>query len=146
MRRVRTCVARHVDAATLLLTFALGNADCYTKNMALLYSSEDDVHAAPIYDMPTVRAYEKFIANPPGMFIGGRKTWTPGKALWRVLQQHFDIEPARQRERVQRVCDATSSVLPELLHHVRQTPGFEPVGARMVLIRLLRTAPAAHPF
>ena len=119
-------------AATLLLTYALGNADCHTKNLGLLYSNGDDVRVAPIYDMLTIRAYEKYADNPPGMFIDGRKNWTPGKSLWRVLQQHFQIEPARQRELVQTVCNSVSSVFPELLHHVRHTPGFELIGSRMI--------------
>lgn len=119
-------------AVTLLLTYALGNADCHTKNLALLYSSTEDVRVAPIYDMLTIRAYEKYAENPPGMFIDGRKNWAPGKALWRVLQQHFDVEPARQRELVQKVCDAMAGVFPELLQRARHTPGFEAVGARMI--------------
>jgi serine/threonine-protein kinase HipA len=119
-------------AVTLLLTYALGNADCHTKNLGLLYSNMDDVHVAPIYDMLSIRAYEKYADNPPGMYIAGRKSWSPGKALWQVLQQHLQVEPARQRELVQAVCDATSSVFPDLLHRVRNTAGFELIGSRMI--------------
>ena len=119
-------------AVSLLLTYALGNADCHTKNLGLLYSNADDVRMAPIYDMLTIRAYEKYADNPPGMYIDGRKNWTPGKSLWRVLQQHLQIEPARQRELVQTVCDATSSVFPDLLYHVKHTAGFELIGSRMI--------------
>lgn len=128
--------ARHASmeqlAMNLLLSYALGNADCHTKSLALLYSSTEDVQVAPIYDMLTIRAYEKYAQNPPGLFIDGRKSWAPGKALWRVLQQHFDVEPARQRELVQRICDAMAGVFAELLQHVRHTPGFATVGARMI--------------
>lgn len=119
-------------AVTLLLTYALGNSDCHTKNLGLLYSTADDVRVAPIYDMLTIRAYERYADNPPGMFVDGRKSWNPGASLWRVLQQHLQVEPARQRELVQRVCGAMSSVFPDLLHRVRHTPGFELVGARMI--------------
>jgi len=119
-------------AVTLLLTYALGNADCHSKNLGLLYSNLDDAHVAPIYDMLTIRAYEKYADNPPGMYIDGRKSWSPGESLWRVLQQHFQMEPARQRELVQAVCDATSSVFPDLLHRVRHTEGFELIGSRMI--------------
>jgi serine/threonine-protein kinase HipA len=119
-------------AVTLLLTYALGNADCHTKNLGLLYSNMDDVHVAPIYDMLTIRAYEKYADNPPGMYIAGRKSWSPGKSLWQVLQQHLQVEPARQRELAQAVCDATSSVFPDLLHRVRHTAGFELIGSRMI--------------
>ena len=119
-------------AVTLLLTYVLGNADCHTKNLALLYANMDDVRVSPIYDMLTIRAYEKYADNPPGMYIDGRKNWSPGKALWRVLQQHLQIEPARQRQLVQAVCDATSSVFPDLLYRVRHTAGFELIGSRMI--------------
>lgn len=119
-------------AVTLLLTYALGNADCHTKNLALLYSNIDDVRVAPIYDMLTIRAYDKYAENPPGMFIDGRKSWTPRNALWRYMQQHLGIEPGRQRELVDVVCDAMASVFPELLHHLKHTKGFGPTGLRMI--------------
>ena len=119
-------------AVTLLLTYALGNADCHTKNLALVYSDLDDVRVAPIYDLLTTRAYEKYADNPPGMFLDGRKSWSPGTALWRALQQHFEIDPPRQRELAQLVCDATASVLPELIRRTRETPGFAEIGGRMI--------------
>lgn len=124
--------SREQLAMTLLLTYALGNADCHTKNLALLYSSFEDVRVAPIYDMLTIRAYDRYAQNPPGMYLDGRKTWKPGKALWRYLQQFLDITPARQRELVDKVCDSTASVFPDLLHHMKHTEGFATIGARMV--------------
>ena len=81
----------------MLLTYALGNADCHTKNIGYVYTSMRDVRLAPIYDMLSIRVYDFYANNPPGMSIDGRKTWTPGKSLWKVLQQHFGIEPAQQR-------------------------------------------------
>lgn len=119
-------------AVTLLLTYVLGNADCHTKNLALLYRSFEDVQLAPIYDMLSIRVYDDYANNPPGMYIDGRKTWTPGKALWRVLQQQLGIEPAQQRELADAVCEAAIDVMPELRHHAKHTSGFAEVGARMV--------------
>ena len=129
---VRQRTAMEQLAVTLLLTYALGNADCHTKNLGLLYSSMEDAQVAPIYAMLSIRAYEEYADNPPGMFIDGRKSWSPGESLWRVLQQHFQLEPARQRELVQLVCDATSSVFPDLLQRVRHVQGFGLVGSRMI--------------
>lgn len=119
-------------AMTLLLSYALGNADCHTKNLAFMYASAHDVRSAPIYDMLTTLAYDKYADNPPGMFLDGRKTWAPRNALWRLMQQHLQIEPARQRELVQAVCDATAAVFPDLLQRTRHTPGFTALGARMI--------------
>jgi len=119
-------------ALALLLTFALGNADCHTKNLGFVYSCHSDVEVAPIYDMLTNLAYDRYANNPPGMYVDGRKSWDMPKALWRYLQQHLDIDPSVQRELVNRVCSAVSSVVLELKHHIRHTPGFERVGLRML--------------
>jgi serine/threonine-protein kinase HipA len=91
-----------------------------------------DVRLAPIYDMLSIRVYDFYAGNPPGMAIDGRKTWTPGNALWRVLQQHLGIEPKLQRQLADKVASAISSVVPELIHHVQQTPGFREIGTRML--------------
>ena len=119
-------------AITLLLTWALGNADCHTKNLAFIYDSFDDVKVAPIYDMLTILAYDRYADNPPGMYVDGRKSWDAHKALWRYLQQHLGIEPARQRELVDRVCGSVAQTVPELMQHIRHTNGFAAVGSRML--------------
>ncbi len=119
-------------AVTLLLTFALGNADCHTKNLAFLYDSFDDVRVAPIYDMLTILAYDRYANNPPGMHIDGRKSWTSMKAVWRYLQQYLGVEPAAQRELADRVCGAVVKIVPELQPPIRTTPGFPQVGSRML--------------
>lgn len=124
--------AREHLATTLLLTYAIGNADCHTKNLALLYSTLEDVRVAPIYDMLSIRAYDEFANSDPGMYVGGVKDWMPGKAFWIFMQQSLGFEPKQQRELVERVCTATSEVFPELLSHIRHTPGFREVGGRMV--------------
>jgi serine/threonine-protein kinase HipA len=119
-------------AVTLLLTFALGNADCHTKNLAFIYNSYDDVKVAPVYDMLSILAYDRYADNPPGMFMDGRKSWNSTKALWRYLQQYLGFEPAAQRELVDRVCEAVVQTVPELKQYIRNTPGFATVGSRML--------------
>ncbi|HWL28208.1 MAG TPA: type II toxin-antitoxin system HipA family toxin [Burkholderiaceae bacterium] len=124
--------ARTQLAITLLLTFALGNADCHTKNLAFIYDTADDVRIAPVYDMLTILAYDRYAANPPGMSVDGRKTWAMSKALWRYLQQHLGFEPAAQRALVDRVCSAIADTVPLLKDHIRHTAGFDTVGLRML--------------
>ena len=119
-------------AITLLLTYALGNADCHTKNLGFLYTTRQDVEVSPVYDMLTILAYDRYADNPPGLYIDGRKSWDATKALWRYLQQNLGFEPAAQRELVDRVCSAVAAVVPELKHHITHTRGFEPVGLRML--------------
>lgn len=131
-------------AAQVLLNFALGNADCHAKNLGLLYSSRQDVRLAPVYDLLSIRIYDRYVDNAPGMFLGGRKLWTPGRELPLFLQSGLGIDPPAQRRMVGQIATALSELMPELLRHHRETPGFTPWAARMAhewSIGLQRIAP-----
>lgn len=118
-------------AAHVLLNFALGNADCHTKNLGLLYSNRQDVRLSPVYDLLSIRIYDRYVDNAPGMFLGGRKAWTPGKELPHFLQGVLGIDPPAQRRLVDGIASALSDVMPALLRHHRDTPGFTPWAAHM---------------
>ena len=94
--RIAKAVRDHVPGSTqretfqklatiLLLTYALRNADCHAKNIALLYSTRADVRLAPVYDMITTVVYPGFQHNPPGISFLGKKTWVPGKTLEKFI-------------------------------------------------------------
>ncbi len=119
-------------ADLLLLTYALRNADCHTKNIALLYSSRDHIELAPVYDMLTITVYDDYAKNPPGMPVDGRSTWMPGKALERFLQTRCNVMPAQTLERVERICEAIVQVTPQLVAATAQYPAFYETGKRML--------------
>lgn len=119
-------------ANLLLLTYALRNADCHTKNIALLYSGRRDVWLAPVYDMLTITVYDDYCNNPPGMPVHGRSTWRPGKALELYLQTHCGLKPADIAQRVARLCEAVVDVSPEVVRASRSFRNFEQVGPRML--------------
>jgi serine/threonine-protein kinase HipA len=116
----------------LLLSLALRNADCHTKNMALLYSSRDSVEFAPVYDMLTITAYDDYAKNPPGMAVEGRSKWSLGKTLEVFLQVRCFIAPAETRARIERICDAMVSVSPALFEAVERYPHFRETAKRML--------------
>jgi serine/threonine-protein kinase HipA len=91
----------HHLAAILLLTYALRNADCHAKNIALLYTSRADVHLSPAYDFLTTSVYARYQNNPPGISFGGKKTWTPGKNLSKFIAATFGIPLREQSEMVE---------------------------------------------
>ena len=119
-------------ADLLLLTYALRNADCHTKNIALLYSSRENITLAPVYDMLTVTVYDDYAKNPPGMPVDGRSTWTPGKALERFLQTRCGVMPAQAKERVERICEAIVDTTPEVVDAANRYAGFRETGKRML--------------
>lgn len=120
-------------ATTLLLTYALRNADCHAKNLALLYTSRADVHLSPAYDMLTTSVYAGFQHNPPGIEFMGKKTWAPGKNLQKFIAATFGIQPKEQQHMVQAISDAVADVGPLVRQAMAQHPGFENIGKRMLM-------------
>jgi serine/threonine-protein kinase HipA len=124
--------ALHHLGVTLLLTYALRNADCHAKNVALLYTRRADVAMAPVYDMVTTTVYDGYELNPPGMSFMGKKTWAPGKSLQTFLAATLDMSVRQQAQIVEHMGDAMSDVAPALRAAMRAIPAFSEIGARML--------------
>ena len=120
-------------ATTLLLTYALRNADCHAKNLALLYTSRANAHLSPAYDMLTTSVYAGFQHNPPSIDFMGKRTWAPGKNLQKFIAATFGIQPREQQNMVQAISDAVADVAPQVRQAMAQHPGFEDVGKRMLM-------------
>lgn len=120
-------------ATLLLLTYALRNADCHAKNVALRYTRRDDVHLAPAYDMITTAAYPDYALNPPGMSLMGRKTWDPGSSLKTFLSATFGLQPREQVDIVERIGTAMNEVAPQVRAAMAEHPGFTEIGKRMLI-------------
>lgn len=120
-------------AAILLLTYALRNADCHAKNIALLYTSRADVHLSPAYDFLTTSVYAGYQNNPPGISFGGKKTWTPGKNLSKFISTTFGIPLREQSEVVERISDSVADVVPLARNKMADLPEFKDTGKRMLL-------------
>ena len=120
-------------ATTLLLTYALRNADCHAKNLALRYTSRADMHLSPAYDMLTTSVYAGYQHNPPGIEFMGKKTWTPGKNLQKFIAATLGIQPKEQQHIVQAISDAVADVGPLVRQAMQQHPAFDDVGKRMLL-------------
>jgi serine/threonine-protein kinase HipA len=130
-------------ASILLLTYALRNANCHSKNLALLYSSPTDARLSPAYDFLTTSVYAGYQHNPPGISFMGKKTWLPGKNLVKFISTTFGISQREQKEMVERISDAVSDAAPAVREKMNQLPGFRDIGKRMLAtwsegIQLLR--------
>jgi serine/threonine-protein kinase HipA len=120
-------------ATTLLLSYALRNADCHAKNIALRYTSRADVHLAPAYDVLTTSVYAGYQHNPPAIEFMGKKTWLPGKNLQRFIAATFGIQPKEQLQMVQAISDAVADVASLVRQAMAQNDGFKDIGKRMLL-------------
>jgi serine/threonine-protein kinase HipA len=120
-------------ATLLLLTYALRNADCHAKNIALLYTRHDDVHLAPAYDMITTAAYPDYQRNPPAISFMGKKTWDPGKSLHTFITATFGLSLREQVQIVDEIAAAMADVGPMVRQAMREHAGFLDIGKRMLL-------------
>jgi serine/threonine-protein kinase HipA len=116
----------------LLLTYALRNADCHSKNVALLYTSRADVRLAPAYDFFTTSVYANYQNNPPGISFLGRKTWLPGKTLGTFVTSTFGISQREQKEIVERISDSVADTAPAVRELMDGLAGFKDTGKRML--------------
>ena len=122
----------HHMATILLLTYALRNADCHAKNLALRYTSHNDVHLAPAYDMITTSVYPNYQKNPLGIGFMGRKTWAPGKSLGVFITSTFGVTLREQTKIVGRIAEAMTEVGPMVRAAMNEHPGFTEIGKRML--------------
>ncbi|CAE6745130.1 type II toxin-antitoxin system HipA family toxin [Paraburkholderia nemoris] len=116
----------------LLTNYVVRNADCHTKNVALFYTSVDDVAFTPVYDIVTTQAYPRFAANPPGLPIDGRKTWAAGKTLERFFNTRMGIAPRQYAQMVEALCDSAVAVGHELIEAARSEPQWRNVAKQML--------------
>ncbi|MFO1195229.1 MAG: type II toxin-antitoxin system HipA family toxin [Rhodoferax sp.] len=119
-------------ATVLLLTCALRNADCHAKNLALRYTSRNDVHLSPVFDILTTSVYAGLQGNPPAIGFLGKKTWLPGKHLPRFLAGTLGIPVREQQELIQAIADAVDRTIPLVEQAMQQHPGFREIGRGML--------------
>ena len=98
----------------LLANFVVRNADCHSKNIALYYTSLDDVAFTPVFDLVTTQAYDGFRDSTPGLSIEGRKTWSPGKTLPHFFTSRLGISARRYAQMLEELCDSAIDVGREL--------------------------------
>lgn len=98
----------------LLANFVVRNADCHSKNIALYYTSLDDVAFTPVFDLLTTQAYDGFRDGSPGLSIEGRKTWNPGKTLPHFFTSRLGISSRMYWQMLEELCDSAVDVGREL--------------------------------
>jgi serine/threonine-protein kinase HipA len=117
----------------LLLTYALRNADCHAKNLALIYSSKADARLSPAYDLLTTVVYPGFQNQPPGISFMGKKTWSPGKNLKNFIALEFGIPLREQSLMIESICEAITDTAPKVREAISEHSGFRDLGKHMLL-------------
>ncbi|MDB5994514.1 MAG: HipA protein [Pseudomonas sp.] len=116
----------------ILVNYVVRNADCHAKNVALYYTSRADVSFTPIYDLVTTQAYSRFASNPPGLSIGGRQTWMPGRTLEIFFNGVLGIPPRQYASMVEQLCESAVAVGKEVIEAAKNEPAWRDVAKQMV--------------
>ncbi len=103
----------------LLTNFVVRNADCHSKNIALYYTSLDDVAFTPVFDLVTTQAYDAFRDGTPGLSIEGRKAWNPGKTLPHFFASRLGISSRKYSQMLEELCESAVEVGRELTNVAR---------------------------
>jgi serine/threonine-protein kinase HipA len=116
----------------MITCYVVRNADCHSKNVALYYGSRGDASFTPVYDVVTTQAYPRYANNAPGLSVGGRKTWAPGRTLEQFFKAQLGIAPSLYKEMVERVCESAVEVGREVIAAARNEPRWREVAKGMV--------------
>ncbi|MGM0633766.1 MAG: HipA domain-containing protein, partial [Pseudomonadota bacterium] len=116
----------------ILINYVIRNAYCHSKNIALYYTGIADVAYTPVYDLVTTQAYPRYAINPPGLPVGGRKTWAPGKTLERFFNTRLGIKPRRYHEMTELLCESAIEVAGQVIEASRNEPRWREVAKQMV--------------
>lgn len=107
-----------------------------------------DIALNPIYDLVTTQAYPRFASNPPGLSIGGRQTWTPGRPQETFFKAVLGIPPSRYAAMVEQLCESAVEVGREVIEASKNEPAWRDVAKAMMHawnegMETLRSAKAA---
>ncbi|MCY7387892.1 MAG: HipA domain-containing protein [Burkholderiales bacterium] len=116
----------------LVLNLVVRNADAHAKNYALLYTSAQDAILAPVYDVVTVHAYQKFANSTFGLSIGGNKGWNLRKQLDRFCLERLNLPLSTVSDAVELAAAGMQKLLPEIERYANGFPQFRDTGKRMV--------------
>lgn len=122
---------RHL-AGRLLLSFALRDAGCTARSLALRYTSRADVQAAPAHGLLTTGVYADMAGQLPAMAFMNKKIWTPGRNLQKFIATAFGIAPKEQAMMAEAVCDAVADVAPRVAEAMNTHPAFSDIGRGML--------------
>jgi serine/threonine-protein kinase HipA len=116
----------------ILVNYVVRNADCHSKNIALSYTEQANVSYTPVYDIVTTQAYPRFADNSPGLSVGGRKTWAPGKSLEVFFKGRLGLSPREYKEMVERLCESAVETGKEVIAAAKENPAWRTIAKQML--------------
>ena len=123
--------------AQYLACSAIRNGDAHLKNFGLTYTSWEDVHLAPVFDMVSMGLYAPRAQNgdaldDPALSLGGVKRWLTNESI-AELGKRCLINPGKQASIVKRLCSAMEETANEIRVTIENgPPEFCVVGKRLL--------------
>lgn len=115
----------------IALNCAIRNGDAHLKNFGIVY---DDVlgeaRLAPVYDLVTTTVYMP--KDSMALTLNGTTRWPSNKELQRLGETRMGAAPAKVKQILGRIEKAISEVTQEVRTYIKENPGFEEIGNRML--------------
>jgi serine/threonine-protein kinase HipA len=115
----------------IALNCVLHNGDAHLKNFGIVYDDvQGEARIAPVYDLVTTSVY--LPKDSMALTLNGKTKWASAKELQRLGETRMGGAPARVRQILERIKDATAATSKELRAYIKGHSDFEDIGNRML--------------
>ena len=115
----------------IVINCVLRNGDAHLKNFGIVYDDvQGEARLAPVYDLVTTSVY--LPKDSMALTLNGTTRWASAKELRRLGETRMGGSPARVRQTLERVNEATADTSRELRAYINDHPDFEDIGIRML--------------
>ena len=115
----------------IALNCALRNGDAHLKNFGIVYDDvQGDARLAPVYDLVTTSVY--LPKDSLALTLNGTTKWPSAKDLRKFGETRTGAAPAKIRSILESLHQAIQDTAKEVRSYIKQHPGFEELGQRML--------------
>lgn len=115
----------------IALNCALHNGDAHLKNFGIVYDDvQGEARIAPVYDLVTTSVY--LPKDSMALSLNGKTKWASARELQRLGETRMGGAPARVRQILERIKDATAETSKELRAYIKDHSAFDEIGNRML--------------
>jgi serine/threonine-protein kinase HipA len=115
----------------IAINCAVRNGDAHLKNFGIVYDNvQGEARLAPVYDLVTTSVY--LPKDMMALTLNGTTRWPITKELKRLGETRIGASPARIRQILEQVAEATMITVEEIKTYILGHPEFADIGARMI--------------
>src|SRR4029077_8262654 len=105
----------------IAINCAIRNGDAHLKNFGIVYDDVlEEARLAPVYDLVTTAVY--LPKDSLALTLNGTTKWPTAKEIHRLGETRMAGTPARVKQILERIDEATSRTMSEVRSYIKQHP------------------------